>query len=372
MKVLLTGGGTGGHVYPAVALANKIKEENPEAEVLFVGTATGIESKIVPKAGYDIKTITVQGFRRKIDFENVKRIFKLCKGMLQAFRIVKTFKPDIVIGTGGYVSGPVLYCSANKNTVTFIHEQNSYPGVTNKILAKRVSKVGVSFEDAISRFNNVDKRKIHIVGTPVRKELLGVSKEEARKVVGVPEDKKMVLCYGGSGGFDAINSSMIEIIDRLIDEDVAFVFATGNSHYDEVKLKINNENLKPYQRVVAYLDDMKNYLAASDLVIGSAGATSIAEITAIGRASIIIPKAYTADNHQEYNAKSMTQSGASIYISEEDITGEKLYNSIKSILDDDQRQRDMERNSYNLGKRESVDEIYNIIMDEYKKIKEGC
>lgn len=367
MKVLLSGGGTGGHVYPAIAIANKIKENHPEAEILFVGTANGIESEIVPKNGYDIKTITVQGFRRKIDLENVKRVIKLSKGLLQAKKIVKQFNPDIVIGTGGYVSGPVLFCSASKNVVTVVHEQNSFPGVTNKILSKRVTKIMTSFEDAQNRFPQNVREKITYVGNPIRQELLSVSKEDAKEAIRIPKDVKMVLCYGGSGGFDAINNSMIPLISKMIEEDIAFIFATGKGYYEEVCKELKGLEMKEYQRVLPYLDDMTNALAAADLVIGSAGATSLSEITALGKASIIVPKSYTAENHQEYNARSVEKAGAGICILESEINSELLAEKVFDILNDDEKLKSMEKCSYNIGKRDAVDKIYDEIMKEYNK-----
>ena len=165
MKVLLSGGGTGGHVYPAIAIANKIKEQNPDAEIIFVGTEKGIESEIVPKYGYELKTVTVQGFKRKIDFDNVKRVFKLFKGLEESRKVVKKFKPDVVIGTGGYVSGPVLFNAAMGKDPTIVHEQNSFPGVTNKILAKMVTKVLTSFEDSHERFPEDTRNKLVLTGT---------------------------------------------------------------------------------------------------------------------------------------------------------------------------------------------------------------
>lgn len=366
MRVLLSGGGTGGHVYPAIAIANKIKEKHPEAEILFVGTENGIESEIVPKEGFDIKTITVQGFRRKIDLENMKRCIKLCKGMCDARKIVKEFDPDIVIGTGGYVSGPVVFNSVKKGRVTFIHEQNSFPGITNKILAKRVSNIGVSFKDSIERFSSHERYKISVVGTPVREELLNVSKTKARNTLNVPLDKKMVLCYGGSGGFDTINNAMISVIRKMLDDDIAFIFATGKNYYEEVISKFKDVTFKEYQKIVPYLDDMANSLAASDLVIGSAGATSLAEITAVGKASIIIPKSYTAENHQEYNAKSIEKDGAGVCILESEATEEKLQEVVFDLLSNDIKRRSMEKNSYAIGSRDSIDKIYELLIRSYR------
>ena len=370
MKVLLSGGGTGGHVYPAIAIANKIKEENPDCEILFVGTEKGIESEIVPKYGYELKTVTVQGFRRKIDFENVKRVFKLCKGLEQSRRIVKKFKPDIVIGTGGYVSGPVLFNSALNKTITIVHEQNSFPGVTNKILSKVVTRVLTSFEDSHERFPEESRNKLVLTGNPVRKEILQSRKSTSRKKLGISEDKKMVLCYGGSGGSEEINEAMRLVIKNMVKEDIAFIFATGKLYYDEFMESLGEIALKPYQRVMPYLDNMADGLAASDIVIGSAGAISLAEITALGKPSIIIPKAYTAENHQEYNAKSIESQGAGIAILEKDLTPEKLNEVVFKLLGDRELLIDMANASKSIGKPEAIDLIYDEIMKLYNE-KQG-
>lgn len=367
MKVLLSGGGTGGHVYPAIAIANRIKEEHPDAEIVFVGTEKGIESEIVPKYGYELKTVTVQGFKRKIDFDNVKRVFKLFKGLEQSRKVVKKFKPDIVIGTGGYVSGPVLFNASMNKVATVIHEQNSFPGVTNKILSKMVTRVLTSFEDSHERFPEGSREKLVLVGNPVRKEILNARKNVSRRTLGISEDKKMVLCYGGSGGSEDINNAMKLVIENMVKDDVAFIFATGKYYYEEFSNSISNISLKPYQRVVPYLEDMANALAASDLVIGSAGAISLAEITALGKPSIIIPKAYTAENHQEYNAKSIENQGGGVAILEKDLTPEKLNEAVFKLLGDKEKLIDMANASKEIGKPEAIDLIYAEVMKIYNE-----
>lgn len=370
MKVLLSGGGTGGHVYPAIAIANKIKENHPDAEILFVGTSSGIESTIVPQNEYDIKTITVQGFKRKIDLDNVKRGVKLMKGLNQARKIVKEFNPDIVIGTGGYVSGPVLFCaSSNKNTLTVVHEQNSFPGVTNKILSKKVDLIITCFEEAKQRFPKKGQNKVTLLGNPVREELLKTTKEEARKKINIPMDKKMVLAYGGSGGFKKINDAMVNTVKDMVKEDIAFIYATGTRFYDHFMSKIEGIELKEYQRIVPYLEDMTNSLSACDIVIGSAGATSLSEITALGKASIIIPKAYTTENHQEYNAKSISENGAGVCILESELTSEILSNTLLDILNNEDKLKSMEKNSKKVGKPEAVNNIYETIINFNKSKK---
>lgn len=367
MKVLLSGGGTGGHVYPAIAIANKIKEENPDAEIVFVGTEKGIESEIVPKYGYELRTVTVQGFKRKIDFDNVKRVFKLFKGLEQSRRIVKKFKPDVVIGTGGYVSGPVLFNASMGKVPAIIHEQNSFPGVTNKILAKMVTKVLTSFEDSHVRFPEETRNKLVLTGNPVRKEILISKKSNSRRKLGIQEDKKMVLCYGGSGGSRKINDSMKVVIRNLVNEDVAFIYATGKNFYDGFMSDISDLQLKAYQKVVPYLEDMASALAACDIVIGSAGAISLAEITALGKPSIIIPKAYTAENHQEYNAKSIESKGAGIAILEKNLTAETLNDTVFKLLGDRDLLIDMSNASKEIGKPEAIDIIYKEVMEVYNR-----
>lgn len=367
MKVLLSGGGTGGHVYPAIAIANKIKEENPDAEILFVGTEKGIESEIVPKYGYELKTVTVQGFKRKIDLDNVKRVVKLFKGLEQSRKVVKKFKPDIVIGTGGYVSGPVLFNAAMSKVPTVVHEQNSFPGVTNKILAKMVTTVLTSFEDSHQRFPEGTRDKLVLTGNPVRKEILVARKSIARRNLGISEDKKMVLCYGGSGGSEEINEAMLLVIKNMVREDVAFIFATGKLYYNDFIKALGDIPLKPYQRVMPYLDNMADGLAASDIVIGSAGAISLAEITALGKPSIIIPKAYTAENHQEYNAKSIESQGAGIAILEKDLTPERLNEVVFKLLGDKELLMDMANASKSIGKPQAIDLIYDEIMKAYNE-----
>lgn len=364
MKVLISGGGTGGHVYPAIAIANKLKDEIEEVEILFVGTKNGIESEIVPKAGYELKTITVQGFRRKISVDNLKRIVKLFKGLEQSRRIVKKFKPDIVIGTGGYVCGPVVLNASINKIPTIIHEQNAFPGITNKILSKFVSKILISFEDAKKYFK--DKDNVVLTGNPVRKEILISDKIFSRKKLGVNEDKRMILCVGGSGGATKLNDSMKKIIPRLVKEDIQFIHVTGKTHYDKFVKSLEVQNFRGCQKVVPYLDDMASALAACDLVICSAGAITLAEVTALSKPSIVIPKAYTAENHQEFNAKSIEKKDAGIAILEKQLTYKKLEDIIFKILGDREKLAQMSKNSGKIGNSKAIDNIYEEIMEVLK------
>lgn len=273
----------------------------------------------------------------------------------------------MVIGTGGYVSGPVLFNSSMSKVPTIVHEQNSFPGVTNKILAKMVTKVLTSFEDSHERFPEETRSKLVLTGNPVRKEILISKKSVSRRKLGIQEDKKMVLCYGGSGGSRKINDSMKLVIRNLVNDDIAFIYATGKNFYDGFISDINDLDLKPYQKVVPYLEDMATALAACDIVIGSAGAISLAEITALGKPSIIIPKAYTAENHQEYNAKSVESKGAGIAILEKNLTPETLNETVYKLLGDRDLLLDMSNASKEIGKPEAIDIIYKEIMEVYNR-----
>lgn len=365
MRIILSGGGTGGHVYPAIAIANKIKEKNPEAEILFVGTRNGIESDIVPKYGYPIEYIEVKGFKRKVDIDNLKRLYMFIKSLGNSKRIIKKFKPDLVIGTGGYVSGSIVLQASRMKIKTCIHEQNSFPGITNKMLSKNVDLVMTSFEDSHKRFPEVSRKKLVLTGNPVRTEILEANREECRKKLGIPDGKKMLLVSGGSGGSEEINDSLEIALPKLVEKDYAFTISTGKLYYEEFLKKYSHLDYKPYQRVVEYLDQMPENLASSDLCIGSAGAISMAEMTAVGKPAIIVPKAYTAENHQEYNAKSLENIGGGICITEKELTPESMDKAIFSLLDDDEKLQKMSEASSRFGKREAIDSIYNLLYDKF-------
>ena len=249
---------------------------------------------------------------------------------------------------------------------TVVHDQNSFPGVTNKILAKMGTRVLTSFEDSHQRFPEDTREKLVLTGNPVRKEILVARKSSARRVLGITEDKRMVLCYGGSGGSRKINDAMKLVVRNMVNDDVAFIFATGKPYFEEFSKSIEDLNLKPYQKVVPYLEDMANALAASDLVIGSAGAISLAEITALGKPSIIIPKAYTAENHQEYNAKSIEKQGAGVAILEKNLTPESLNDAVIKLLGNKEELLEMANRSKEIGKPEAIDLIYSEIIKIYE------
>lgn len=356
MKVIISGGGTGGHIYPAIAIADKIKNENPNAQILFIGTAKGLESEVVPKAGYKIKTITVSYLRRKISIHNIKSAAMLMKGLFEARTIIKKFKPDIVIGTGGFVCGPVLYVASRLGVKTLIHEQNVYPGLTNKILGKYVNRIAISFDDAKKYFK--DTEKIFISGNPIREDFLKVDLQKALMKYKIKKDLPLVLIVGGSGGSLSINRAAIDLVSKF-NNDFQTLLVTGKAHYKSVKEKLNNNennlNVEPY------LNDMPLALKACDIIICSAGAISISEITALGKPSILIPKAYTAENHQEFNARALEDQGAAITIKEKDLNGMILNETINSLLGDKDKLKEMEKKSKRSARINAIDIIYSEI-----------
>lgn len=342
MKVIMTGGGTGGHIYPAIAIAEKIKEKRPEAEILFVGTKKGLEKDLVPQNGYPIKFITVSGFNRKNMLKNVKVVKDLLKGNREAKKIIKEFKPDVVIGTGGYVCGPVVRAAHKMGVKTFIHEQNAFPGMTNKMLEKYVENVFISFADAEKYFKN--KEKLILSGNPVRKAFFEADKMYSRKLIGEKDDNFILLCFGGSQGAGKINDVMTDVAESLNGvKDVSLYFVTGNAYYENIVDKMRNQGIHEGNiHIKKYITNMQDYLSAADLVICRSGALTVSEITVCGRASILIPSPNVTGNHQYYNAKAVADKGGAIIVEEKDLTSEALLKIISHLKANPQKLREME------------------------------
>ncbi|MDD2217631.1 MAG: undecaprenyldiphospho-muramoylpentapeptide beta-N-acetylglucosaminyltransferase [Eubacteriales bacterium] len=358
MKIIMTGGGTGGHIYPAIAIADKIKEKYPSSEILFVGTERGLESTIVPKSGYDIRYITVSGFSRKNLLKNVGTAINLLKGTLQSARIINDFKPDIVIGTGGYVSAPVVRTAARMGVQTYIHEQNTFPGVTNKLLEKYVDKVFLAFPEAEKYFK--DKKKLVVTGNPVREAFKNIENEKARALLSIPRDKFVILSFGGSGGAKRINEAVLPLLDLAVDKkDTYVILATGNRYYKDVKETLKQKNILSNEniRILEYIEDMPNYLAAADLVISRSGALTISEIIACGKAAILIPSPNVTGNHQFHNAKAIADKGGAILIEEAALSDEILVSSVMSVMYDKEKQKEMESASRAMASTDALVKI---------------
>ena len=360
MKVIMTGGGTGGHIYPAIAIADKIKRKHPEAEILFVGTERGMEKDLVPKNGYDIRFITVTGFHRKKLWKNIKTAIDLTKGNIQAKKIINEFKPDLVIGTGGYVCGPVVRAAHKMGIRTYIHEQNAFPGVTNKLLEKYVDKIFISFSESKNYFK--DQEKLVVTGNPIRKSFLICSMSNCREKMNIMPNEFVILCFGGSLGAGKINSTMIHVIEAINGmQDTKLFFITGKNYYPKVcdALKEREILLNENINILEYADNMQEYLSAADLVISRAGALTVSEITACGKASILIPSPNVTGNHQFFNAKVVADKGGAIILEEKELTEEKLLGTIMRLKSNKEALNSMSAASGKIGRMDAVDMIYD-------------
>ena len=366
MKVLLAGGGTAGHINPALAIAGYIKNKRNDAEFLFIGNRGGMEQRLVPQAGFEIKSITISGFKRSFSpksmLENVKTVSRTFTSSREAKKIIAEFKPDICIGTGGYVSGPVIRTAAKMGIPCIIHEQNAYPGITNKMLAKSVKKVMLAVPDAKKYFDkNVD---FVITGNPVRQEILTAKKEESRKELGL-DNRPVVLSFGGSLGAIKINEAVADLVARSgIDGRYQHIHAYGSygdwfpQLVEEKGTDIadcSNLDIRPY------IDNMPTCMAAADLVICRAGAITLSEIQAMGKPAILIPSPNVAENHQYHNAMALVNAGAADIIEEKDLTGAALMRKTDKMLLTPEKLEKYSENSRKMAITDANERIYSVV-----------
>ncbi|MBR0349929.1 MAG: undecaprenyldiphospho-muramoylpentapeptide beta-N-acetylglucosaminyltransferase [Clostridia bacterium] len=371
-KILIATGGTGGHINPALAVAGYIRENYPKAQILFVGTAVKMEAQLVPAAGYDFKTIDIQGFSRDLTPSGIKQnigtVIKLVKSSSQAKKIIKEFGPDVVLGFGGYVGGPVLRTACKLGIPTAIHEQNAFPGVTNKALAKLVDKVMLTAPEAEKYMQ--PKNPCVVTGLPVRGELINADREFSRAELGVDE-RPVILSMGGSLGARVINNAVTQLIEERYErKDCYFLHATGKAGvgmFDVIE-KEKNINLEENKHIMLreYINDMHRCMAAADLVICRAGASSLSEIQAMGKPSILVPYPYAAENHQYYNAMELVKNNAAILIEEKDFTGERLIKEIDSLLADRSRLEELGANAKKMAIYDATERIVSCICEIVK------
>ena len=365
MKVIMTGGGTGGHLYPAIAIADEIKKRNPEAEILFVGAETGLEKTLVPERGYEIKLITVAGFNRKNPFKNIEVLKKLMKGNRQARDIIREFGPDFVVGTGGYASAPLVREAQKAGIPSYIQEQNAIPGMTNKLLEKHVRKVFLGFAKAGEHFKQTEKQVV--VGNPVRDEFMAMDKQEARERLGYKEDDFVLFAFGGSQGAGRINKAMLHVIKTISgEENMQIVLGAGSYYYDAILSTLKDDGFTPGEnvRIMEYIYDMASYLKAADLIISRSGALSVAEVTVCGTPAIFIPSPNVTGNHQYYNALAIAEEGGAEVIEEKDLDNEKLVGEILRLKSEPQVLADMAGKSAECGPREATKIICDTILED--------
>ena len=369
MKVLLAGGGTAGHINPALAIAGYIKEMEPDTEFLFIGNRDGMEQRLVKQAGFPIKSVVITGFKRSLSpkntVHNFKTVYYSFDSRAKAKKIIRDFDPDICIGTGGYVSGPVILAACNLGYKTVIHEQNAYPGVTNKMLAKSVDRVMLANEDAKSRFT--DKAKFVLTGNPIRPSILATKHDEAKAKLGLDDSKPIILSFGGSLGAECINKSMAELIARSAkDQKYYHIHAYGQQGTwmpELLKSKgvdiQNCDNLDIRQ----YIDNMNDCLAACDLVVSRAGAITLSEIQAKGRPAVLIPSPFVAENHQYHNAMSMVNKKAAKLIEQADLSGKLLIETVDSMLTDKSVLEEYRKNAQQMAITDANERIYKTVKE---------
>lgn len=353
--LMIAGGGTGGHIYPAIAIARAYVERDPSRRVVFVGTEKGLEKTIVPKAGFPLEFISVGGLKGKGGLDLIRNLARLPLGFIQAWRVVGKHKPDIVLGVGGYSSGPVLAAAAARRIPTMIHEQNAYPGLTNRMLAKFVRAVAVAFAEALPRLKRSDGV---VTGNPIRQEFFDKRGERATS----PAQKKRLLIFGGSQGSRILNNTMtgaLLFMARLRGE-LEIVHQTGPNDLQNVQ-DAYRASAFPDARVVPYLDPMADEIAAADLVVSRAGAMTIGELSAIGRAAVLVPFAAATNNHQELNARVVEAAGGAVVITEAELTPERLAAAVTGILSNPTRALEMGASSRGLATPDASTKIVNFI-----------
>ncbi len=374
MKVIIAAAGTGGHINPGIAIANKIKQEQPNSQIIFIGTNRGLENDLVPRAGYELKTIEAYGFDRKISIDNFKKICKTFHSIGEVKKIIQEFKPNVVIGTGGYICMPVVMAAKKKNIPIVLHESNAFPGVAIKMLSKKANTILLGFEDAKIRIPNA--KNIVVTGTPTKVKSLDISsnkKANLIKELGLTQDLPIALCFGGSQGAKSINESLIQIITKQKNTNYQIIWAAGPAQYEVVKekLKDNNMNIDNLKnvKIVPYIYNMEEMMNIVDLVVARSGAMTITEIANVGKPAIFIPFPFATENHQEYNARVLEKVGAAKIILDKNLTADILNNMIQNLAKDKNVLTKMGEKAKQVAIANVEDRIYEEICKATKNVE---
>ena len=358
-RILLAGGGTGGHVYPAIAIADAVRRRVPEAAIAFAGTEARMEWEAVPKAGYAIHPITVAGFDRKRMAKNLLFPFKLIKGFMQSLHLVADFDADVAVGTGGFVSGPVLLAASLRGRPLVLQEQNAFAGVTNRLLARRAETIYVAFEEAKQLF---PASKCILSGNPTRDELREADRGEARAYFDVPGEAKLLLVFGGSLGSQAINEAVEKELDRLLEDERTYVlWQTGRLYYERIRARIDEAG-RPRLRLRRYIDRMDLAYAACDLALCRAGAITCSELMVTRTSAVLVPSPNVAEDHQTKNALSMANAGAAVLLPEGDL-GAGLYETVAGLMTDVRRREEMAEAAGRLARPDAADVIAEGVLE---------
>lgn len=366
MKVLIAAAGTAGHINPGISIANKIKQEEKDSKIVFIGTTRGLENDLVPRAGYELKTIDAYGLSKKISIENLKKLYKTFKGIGEAKKIIKEFSPDIVIGTGGYICGATVLAAKANNTPVILHESNAFPGKAVKMLAKKADTILVSFEEAKTRIPNC--KNVVFTGTPVKVKKCdyGINQKlEIIKSVGLNETKPIILIFGGSQGAQKINDAIIDIIEQKKNKNYQIIWATGPKQFDIIKSELSKKQINinniPNCKIVPYIYNMEEIENISDVIVARSGAMTITEIANLGKPSILIPLPNVSNNHQMYNAKVLENVGAAKIIKNDELTGELLNKYIEEIVLNKEKCLKMGKAALTVSNKDVENKIFNEI-----------
>ena len=371
MKVIIAAAGTAGHINPGLAIANKIKKEEKDSKIMFIGTTRGLENDLVPRAGYELKTIDAYGLSKKLTIENIKKMYKTLKGYGEAKKIIKEFNPDVVIGTGGYICGATISAAHNLGIPTILHESNAFPGKAVKMLAKKTNTILVSFEDAKDRIKNA--KKIVFTGTPVKivkKDYSINEKSEIIKKAGLEQIKPIVLIFGGSQGAQKINDAILGILKNKLNLNYQIIWATGQKQYDRIKEKLEDNNVYinhlENAKIVPYIYNMEEMMNVADLIVARSGAMTITEISNLGKPSILVPLPNVSGNHQFYNAKVLEDIGAAKIILNDELNYNNLNSTIEEIVLNKNKIKEMAQKALTVSTSDVEDKIYK----EIKKVIE--
>lgn len=352
MKIIVSAGGTGGHLYPALALVEYIKTQDKDAQFLFVGTTDRLESQVVPQLGYDYVGLHVKGLVGN-PLQKIKNTMIFVKSLGQSKKVLKKFKPDIVVGFGGYPSASIVLAASHMGIPTMIHEQNSIIGLTNKILIKKVNKIVCCYEKA---YNNFPSDKTVLLGNPRASVVSHQLLKDIHDIYGIDKCKKTVVIVMGSLGSSSVNEVMKDALRKMQNDHYDIIYVTGKNYYDEMKKELCDLNSSIH--LVNYIDDMPSLISSCDLIVSRAGATTLAEITALGAASLIIPSPYVVANHQEYNAKELVDKKAAEWILEKDLTADLFVKKVRYLLNHDEELQSLKVNARRLGKPQACEDIY--------------
>ncbi len=366
MKVIIAAAGTGGHINPGIAIANKIMKEEPNSEIIFIGTKRGLETKLVPRAGYELKTIESYGISRSFSVKNIKRLLKTIGSIGESKKIIKEFKPDLIIGTGGYICISVCLAGKKMKIPYIIHESNVLPGVATKLLSKNAEKILVGFEEAKKRLPKA--KKVIVTGTPTKVNKLNLTKSEIdrkKEQLGINSSSPLVLVFGGSQGAQSINNSMTKIIENGMNKNYQIIWSAGSEQYEIVKNKLKEKNIDIMNikgtKVVPYIYEMEEVMNIADLIVSRSGAMTVTEIEKVGKPAIFIPFPYATENHQEYNARALEKKKAAKVILDKDLTEDILNDNINILIKDKQELENMGKSANEMSIQNVEDKIYREI-----------